>query len=220
MQFLSSKTFSPRLLGCYSSQSALKLWVKHNGSPSTKVPIKGCTNIDDFAEKVKQELNTNCQVALFSSLDKEPIKPWLTIKELLKTEAAKKNSDESPLFVKLFPATKDSIASKTIYIRDNDDDGKFTDEYKRRILGNSDDLRTVIKNADGLIHLSSPDDVLVRFEEIKDGEKYQLYHVSQTFQSWQKNEADAMEAETLLSMKAFLKGEISSGVYQFTHRLF
>jgi hypothetical protein len=176
MQFLSSKTFSPRLLRCYSSQSALKLWVKHNGGPSTKVPIKGCTNIDDFAKKVKQKLNTNCQVALFSSLDKEPIKPWLTIKDLLKTDL-KKNSGESPLFVKLFPATKDSIATKTIYIGETDDDGKFTGEYKRRKLGNSDDLRTVIKNADGLIHLSSPDDVLISFEDIKDGEKYQLYHV-------------------------------------------
>jgi hypothetical protein len=37
----------------------------------------------------------------------------------------KKNSDESPLFVKLIPATQDSIATKTIYIRDIDDDGKI-----------------------------------------------------------------------------------------------
>jgi hypothetical protein len=209
MQFLSSKTFSPRLLRCYSSQSALKLWVKHNGGPSTKVPIKGCTNIDDFAKKVKQKLNTNCQVALFSSLDKEPIKPWLTIKDLLKTDL-KKNSGESPLFVKLIPATQDSIATKTIYIGETDDDGKFTGEYKRRILRNSDDLKTVIKNADGLVRLSSPDDVLVSFEDIKDGEKYQLYNVSQTFQSWQKNEADAMEAETLLSMMAFLEAKFQA----------
>jgi hypothetical protein len=194
MQSLSSKMFSPRLLRYCSSQSALKLWVKHNGSPATQVSIKGCTNIDDFAKNVKKELNTNCQVTIFSSLDKEPIKPWLTIKDLRKTDL-KKNSGESPLFVKLIPATQDSIATKTIYIGETDDDGKFTGEYKRRILRNSDDLNKVINNADGLVHLSSPDLVLVSFEDIKDGEKYHFYNVSQTFQSWQKNEADAMEAD-------------------------
>jgi hypothetical protein len=119
-------------------------------------------------------------------------------------------TSKMPLFVKLIPVTQDSIASKTIYIGETDDDGKFTGEYKRRILRNSDDLKTVIKNADGLVRLSSPDDVLVSFEDIKDGEKYQLYNVSQTFQSWQKNEADAMEAETLLSMMAFLEAKFQA----------
>ena len=210
MQSLSSKMFSPRLLRYYSTQSALKLWVKHNGGPSTQVPINECTNIDDFAEKVKQKLNTNFQVALFSSLEKEAHDPGLTIKERLKTKEAKKNSSKIPLFVKLIPASLDSIATKTIYIGETDDDGKFKGEYKRRILRNSDDLKTVIKNADGLIHMSSPDDVLISFDDIKDGEKYQLYNVSQTFHSWQKNEADAMEAETLLSMMAFLKGKFQA----------
>jgi hypothetical protein len=50
-------------------KAASKLWVKHNGSPSTQVSTKSCINIDDFADKVKQKLNTNCQVALFTSLD-------------------------------------------------------------------------------------------------------------------------------------------------------
>jgi hypothetical protein len=160
---------------CYSTpKAALKLWVKHNGGPSTKVPIQGCNDIDDFAQKVKRELNTNCQVALFTSLEKEALDPGLAIKELLKTDALKKNSDESPLLVKLIHATQDSIATKTIYVGKTDDDGKFTGKYKRRIVGNSDDLKTVIKNAEGLIHLSSPDDVLIRFEDIKDGEKYHL----------------------------------------------
>jgi hypothetical protein len=49
--------------------------VKHNGGPSTQVPIQGCEDIDDFAEKVKRELNTNCQVFLFTSLDKEALDP-------------------------------------------------------------------------------------------------------------------------------------------------
>jgi hypothetical protein len=166
---------SPRLLRYYSTpQSALKLWVKHNGSPSFKVPIKDCTDLDDFAENVKQKLKTNCQVALYSSLDKEPIKPWLTIKELLKTDL-KKNSGESPLFVKLIPATQDSIATKTIYIRDIDDDGKFTDEYIPVTVKNHAELRDVYNNGRGLICLNGPKKLIVSFDEIEDGEKYQVF---------------------------------------------
>jgi hypothetical protein len=65
-----------RVIGrrCYSTpKAASKLGVKHNGSPSIQVSTKSCINIDDFADKVKQKLNTNCQVALFTSLDKEPL---------------------------------------------------------------------------------------------------------------------------------------------------
>ena len=198
--------FSPRLLRCYStSQSALKLWVKHNGGPSTQVPIKGCTDLDDFAKKVKQKLNTNCQVSVFTSLDKEALRPGLKISELLKSDAWKKNSDESPLFVKLIPATQDSVASKTIYIRDNDDDGKFTDEYIPVTVKNKEDLRDIYKDGRGLIHLSDRATAIVSFDEIEDGEKYQVFRYSQDFAGWQKKEAEAMEAETLLSMKTFLK---------------
>jgi hypothetical protein len=186
----------------YSSPS---LWVKRNGAPSTQVHINGCTNIDDFAEKVKQKLNTNCQVGLFSSLDKEALRPGLTINELLKTDYSKKNSDESPLFVKLIAATQDSMASKTIYIRDIDDDGKFTDEYIPVTVKNKEDLRDIYKNGKGLICFNGPKKLIVSFDEIEDGEKYQVFRYSQDFAGWHKNEAVAMEAETLLSMKAFLK---------------
>lgn len=114
-------------------------------------------------------------------------------------------TSKMPLFVKLIPATQDSIAKKTIYIRDIDDDGDFTDEYKERTLRSDHDLMKVIKDAQGLIHPSMPGKVLISFEDIKDGEKYHVYQFGQTFQSWQKKEADAMEAETLLSIKAFIK---------------
>lgn len=63
-------------------QYLLKLWIKHNGASSIKVPI-----------------NDHSQVALFSSLQKELVKPWLPNSELLKTDL-KKNSGKSPLFVK------------------------------------------------------------------------------------------------------------------------
>jgi hypothetical protein len=62
----------------------------------------------------------------------------------------KNNSDESPLFAKLIPATQDSIA-KTIYIRDFDDDGKFTDEYIPVTVKNKVDLWVIYKNGKGLI---------------------------------------------------------------------
>jgi len=170
---------------CYSTpKAASKLWVKHNGSPSIKVSIKSCIDIDDFAKKVKQELNTNCQVAFFTSLDKEPLDPGLTVKELLKPDLI--NTSKIPLLVKIIPATQDSIATKTIYIGETDEDGEFMGEYKRRILRNDHDLMKVIKEAQSLIHPSSPDDVLLSFDDIKDGEKYQLYKFGQNFQSWQK----------------------------------
>lgn len=203
----------PRAIGrrCYSSpKAAFKLWVKHNDEPPTQVPIKTCINIDDFADKVKQKFNTNNRVALFTSLDKEPIKPWLTIKELHNTDGFKNNSGESPLLVKIIPATQDSIATKSIYIGETNEDGEFMGEYKRRLIRNDHDFMKLIKNSDGLVHLSSPDDVLLSFYDIKDGQKYQLYKFAQNFQSWQKKEADAMEAETLLSVKAYIMEKLSA----------
>ena len=176
------------------------LWVKHNESPSTQVSTEHCINIDDFAKNVKQELNTNCQVALFTSLDKEPLDPGLTVKELLKQDLI--NTSKIPLLVKIIPATQDQITAKTIYIGETDEDGEFMGEYKQWTLRNDHDLMKVIKpEAQGLIHPSFPEKVLISFDDIKDGEKYQLYKFAQNFQSWQKKEADAMEAEALLSMK-------------------
>jgi len=104
----------------YSTQkTAIKLWVKHNGNPSTQVPVKGCKNLDDFADKVKQKLNTNCQVALFTSLDKEALRLGLNITEQLKTDL-KTKSDAIPLFVKLLPTTQDPIVTKTNFIGKKD----------------------------------------------------------------------------------------------------
>jgi hypothetical protein len=181
------------------SQSALNLWVKHNGSPAVKVSRKGCKDIDDFAEKVKRKLNTNCPVALFSSLGKKALDPGLSINQFLKRDALKKNSSKIPLFVKLIPAAQDSIAKKTIYIRE------FRNEYVKYKVKDKEDLRDIYKNSKGLVHLSDPKTVIVSFDEIKDGEKYQVFNFPQTFQSWQKNESDATEAEVLLSMQAFLE---------------
>ena len=126
---------------------------------------------------------------MFTSLEKNSLRPGLKITELLKTEL-KNNTDETPLLVKIIPSTQDQITAKTIYIGETDKNGEFMGEYKRRILRNDHDLMKVIKpDAHGLIHPSSPDDVLLNFDDIKDGEKYQLYKYGQNFQSWQKKSA-------------------------------
>ena len=188
---------------CYSTpKAASKLWVKHNGSPSIKVSTKSCIDIDDFADKVKQKLSTNSQVAFFTSLDKEPLDPGLTVKELLKPDLI--NTSKTPLLVKIIPASQDQITAKTIYIRDTDDDGELKDEYVKVTVKNKEDLRDIYKNGKGLIHLDDPKNLIVSFDEIGDGKKYQIYKYWQDFAGWQKKEADAMEAETLLSMKAYL----------------
>jgi hypothetical protein len=198
------------LLRYYSTpQKVMKLWVKRNGNPSIKVPVKDCTDLDDFADKVKEKLNTNAQVALFTSLDKEPLRPGLNIAYLLKTDL-KNNSDESPLFVKLLPTTQDPIVTKTIYIRDTDEDGEFTDEYVEYKIKNKEDLRDTYKDGKGLVRLAEPKKAIVSFDEIKDGERYQVYKYSQDFQGWQKKEADAMEEETLLAMKTYLMEELQA----------
>ena len=165
----------------------------------------------DFANKVRETLGTNCRVALFTSLEQKPLRPGLKIADLLKTETdLASNSDETPLFVRLSPVVQDAIVTKTIYVGVTDDDGAFTGRYKERILRNDYDLQKVIKNADGLIHPSSPNRVLISFDDIQDGERYLFETVGQNFQAWQKKEADAMEAETLLSMKSYLADKLGA----------
>lgn len=186
-----------RGIRCYATpKAASQLWVKHSDSPSTQVSLKSCINIDDFAENVKQKLNINCQVALFTALEKKAIRPGLKVKELMKTKF-KDNSDENPLLIKIIPATHDFVKSKTIFIRDTDDDDrKFTDEYVEYSIKNNENLRDICKNGKGLIQLSDRKKVIVDFDDIEHGKEYQVYKYAQDFAGWRKKEADAMEAET------------------------
>ena len=187
MQFLSSTTPTLRLLRRYSTpKKGLKLWVKHNGGPSTKVSIKSCINIDDFAEKVKEKLNTNSQVTLFTSFDKEPLRPGLTIQELLKIEDLQSNCSKTPLYVKLHSVSPYSIASKTIYVRYIDDDGDDSGEYRSVKVKNHRELSNVYKNGEGLFQVSDPATGIVSFDEIEDGKKYEVFHTWQDFARWRK----------------------------------
>jgi hypothetical protein len=174
----------PRLLRCYATSKTPRiLWVQCNRNPSTHVATRGCNNLDDVADKVREKLRTDCQVALFTSLDQEPIKPWLKLAHLLKTDLAD-NTSTTPLFVKLCPVVQDPVVIKMIYVGETDDDGVFTGRYKRTILQNDYDLQKIIKNVDGLIHPSSPDRLLIGFDDIQDGEKYMLYRFGQGFADW------------------------------------
>ncbi|KAJ3098217.1 Centromere/kinetochore protein zw10, partial [Phlyctochytrium bullatum] len=148
----------------------------------------------DFAKKVMQELRINDPVGLFTSLDNEPLDPGLAVKEFLKTNLA--NTSKTPLFVKPL--------WKTIYVRDTEDD-KFK-KYKVTSVN----FRDTYKDGKGLVHLADPDDVIFDFDLLEDGEKYQVNKHSMDFAGWQKNEADAMEAETLLSITSHLIEDLNA----------
>ena len=66
----------------------------------------------------------------------------------------------------------------------------------------------IYKYGTGLIQLSAPEKVIVNFDEIEDGMKYQVHKYSQDFPGWQKKEADAMEKETQLRMMTLLIKEL------------
>ena len=220
MQFLSSKIVSPRLLRYYSASIAKNLWIKHNGGPSTQVPAKDCINVDDFAEKVKQKLSTNFQVALYSSiLEKEPIKPWLKMDDLLKMEGLKNNSGESPLFVKLIPVTQDSIASKTIYIRDIDEECRPLDSFTEVLVQSDADMKEIYERKGSALYLiTEPKKRLTKFNQLKDGGKYGVFSLyEQSFSEevrWKQIEDKAMEEEISLAMKKYIDDHFDSNVIE------
>lgn len=213
-----SRAFVPCRLRCYSTPTeALKLWVKHNGGPSIKVPINGCNDLDDFAKKVKQELNTNSQVSVFSSLDKEALDPGLTIKDLLKMDGLKNNNSKTPLFVKLIPTTQDPIASKTIYVQDIDEECKPVDRFTEVVVENDTDLRQILgSKGEALYLLSNPKKRITKLKQLIDGEKYNVYsRYEQSFADevrWQQKEDAAMEEEVALALKNYLHSHLGSAV--------
>ncbi len=213
-----SRAFVPSRLRCYSTPTeALKLWVKHNGSPSTQVLVNGCINVDDFAKKVKQELNTSSQIALFTSLDQKALRPGLALKDLLKTDDFKNNTDVSPLFVKIIPATQDPIASKTIYIQDIDEECKPLDSYSKFLVESDADLKEIYESKGSALYLiSEPKTKLTKFKQLKDGEKYSVFsRYEQSFADevrWQQKEDAAMEEEVALALKNYLHSHLGSAV--------
>ena len=187
-----SRVIIPYRLRYYSTPTeTLKLWVKHNGSPSIKVSTNSCTDIDDFAKKVKQELNTTSQVALFTSIEKDPLDPGLALKKFLKTDL--KNTSKTPLFVKIIPTTQDSIATKTIYIQDIDEECKPIDRFTEVVVETDTDLLQILgSKGEALYQLSNPKKRITKLKQLIDGEKYNVYsRYEQSFADevrWQQKE--------------------------------
>ena len=155
--------FFPRHFRSYfRSKEALKLWVKLDPCLPTQVATKECINMNDFAQKVRQKLNIECQVGLSTSLENDFIRPQLEISEFIKTDEFMYNSDENPLTLQM---------TKIIYIADTDEDEK----YMQYTFRNENDFKMILNFSNGLIHSSSPNRVLLHFDDIKDGEKYQYY---------------------------------------------
>ena len=203
----------------YTTKEATKLWIKHNGCPSTQVPIKDCINIDDFAKKVKQELNTSSQVALYSSLEKEALRPGLKITELFNKDEFMNNSDQRPLFVKIIPLTQDPLESKTIYIRDIDDECKPLDTFTEVVLENDADMEKIYESKGSALYLiNEPKKRLTKFKQLKDGEKYGVFsRYEQSFAEelrWQQREDMAMEAEVALALKNHLITHLGPNVIE------
>ena len=120
-------------------------------------------------------------MSVFTSLHKDPLRPGLKIKELLKSDL-KNNSDEFPLFIKL-NSTPDSVVSN-------------------KIISSTQDSKTIYicKTFERLTFL--------KFKQLIDGEKYNVYsRYEQSFSQelrWQKNEDKPMEEEIALAMKNHL----------------
>ncbi len=164
--------------------------------------------MDDFSKKVKKELKTNCQVALFTSLDKEPLRPGLKITDLLLTDL-KENTDESPLFVKL--------SSKTIYIRNIDEECRPRDSFTEVVVEGDADMKEIYERKGSALYLiTDPEKRITKFNQLKDGQKYGVFSLyEESFSQelrWQQMEDKAMEEEITLAMKDFLQAHLGSEV--------
>jgi len=80
------------------------------------------------------------------------------------------------LFVKLIPATQDSIASKTIYIRDIDEDCRPLDSYTEVLVECDADMKEIYEGKGSALYLlTEPKKRVTKFKQLKDGEKYEIF---------------------------------------------
>jgi hypothetical protein len=204
-KYLLKMHLSSKLMVRYYSTPS-KIWVKLNGGPSSQVPISGCTNIDDFAKKVQKEFMINSQVTLFGSLDKKSLRPGLQIKDFFKTDDFKNNTDESPLFAKIIPISKDEIASKIIYVRDIDGECRPLDSFTDVLIESDADVKEIYEGkGSALYQITQPKSRVTKLKQLKHGEKYDVYsRYEQSYQQehrWQQSEDMAMEEEVALALK-------------------
>jgi hypothetical protein len=162
-----------------------KIWVFDDGNPPTQVSTNGCVNVDDFIDKIRGKFNIHSRLTLHPSINASHFEPRLKLNQI----ATLQNSYKSPFFVKAIPNISHSAIKKTIFIRQDDDKGNFTDEYYQYTINREFDLAQITKNGEGLVHLSQPK-IIVSFDGLEDGEKYQLHRYQQNFAGWSKNEAN------------------------------
>ncbi|KAI3655834.1 hypothetical protein MP638_006493 [Amoeboaphelidium occidentale] len=212
------RIYPPRVFRSYSTAHRRGyLWVKKGGDDSFKVPISGCVDVYDFSQNVKKELNATCSVMLFTAPGKEALAPTLKMEDLLHTDAFKRNSDTSPLYTE--------IASKTIFIRDIDEECRPLKTFTKFLVENDAGLRGIFENkGSSLFRVSDPDKKITSFLQLEDGEKYEVHsRYEKSFIDkvrWQQMEDKAMEHEVGLAMKNYLEKQLGSNVVSAPTKVF
>ncbi|KAI8916206.1 hypothetical protein EDD86DRAFT_12915 [Gorgonomyces haynaldii] len=196
----------------YSVPRVSHLWVKHTGNP-IMVPVTGCPNVSEFLERAKHKLSKKLanydvdELFLLKSPGQLPLKPSLSLEELCQSIA---NSDENPL---LLTVKKTPPPTKTILVRDVDEDGDYEDKFTTFIVQTDADVKELYQcfgQSGGLQRVSDLNlPVITKWADLEDGARYQA-HLPRKYsllkaQRWQENEARAMEDEVRLAAKDFLE---------------
>ncbi|KAJ2986781.1 hypothetical protein HDV02_006571 [Globomyces sp. JEL0801] len=109
------------------------------------------------------------------------------------------------------------ITSKTIYIRDIDEEFKPLDSYTEVVVESDADLKEIYESkASALYLIGEPNKQLTKFRQLKDGERYGVFsRYERSFSDevrWQQKEDAAMEEEVALALKNYLHSHLGSTV--------
>jgi hypothetical protein len=126
----------------------------------------------------------------------------MTMEKFLNQADVMINSYKNPVITTFSPPVK------KIYLQNVDDEGEPSDQYDLLKVSQGRAFDRLVDKYTGLVCLSKPEDGgITNFDDIIDGEKYVPLKYGPDFADWQKNEANAMEAETLLSMEYRIRRE-------------
>ncbi|KAK5668186.1 hypothetical protein QVD99_005223 [Batrachochytrium dendrobatidis] len=173
------------------------------------VSTAGCLNISDLAEAIKQKLPNQFsaidsnQISIHQSLQDAPLEPDLPLASISTAGLSAK----LPLIVKTLGSS--APAQKTIFIQDIDEKCCPLDSFSKYLVESNDDLKQILEGkGSALYQLFNPKDKIIKFKQLIDGEKYNVYsRYERSFADevrWQQNEDQAMEEETHLAVRRFL----------------
>ncbi|KAJ8322660.1 hypothetical protein O5D80_008203 [Batrachochytrium dendrobatidis] len=156
------------------------------------VSTAGCLNISDLAEAIKQKLPNQLadfapnQLTLHKTLDDAALKPDLPLASI----------------------STAGLSAKLPLI-DIDEECRPLDSFSKYLVESNDDLKQILEGkGSALYQLFNPKDKIIKFKQLIDGEKYNVYsRYERSFADevrWQQNEDQAMEEETHLAVKRFL----------------